>query len=103
MNEFFQDLLGMPPCDSQFRSEVEKLVEELIRIGKTDDYLSERPAPPFNLQCRHTRARQIGQRLFDIGNLPLMDYAFRRTRKKAGKLLAAHLEYCWVEIGRWLP
>ncbi len=103
MNEYFQDLLGIPPCDSQFRSEVNKLVQDLVQIGKTDDFLSERPVAPFNLQCRHTRARQIGQRLHDIAGLPLMNFAFRRVRKKAGKELAAHLEYCWAEIGGWLP
>jgi len=103
MNEFLQDLLKMPPCSSQYKTEVSKLIEEFIRIGKTDDYLSERPTSPFNLQCRHSRARQIGQRLHDIGDLPLMNYAYRQTRRKVGKLLAAHLEYCWAEIGRWLP
>ena len=103
MNEFFQDLLHIPPCSPQHRAEVSRLIEELIRIGRTDDYLSERPTPPFNLQCRHTRARQIGQRLDELGNLALMNYAYRQTRRKVGKQLSAHLEYCWTDIGRWLP
>lgn len=103
MKEFLQDLLGIPPCDSRYHSEVKKLADELLRIGNTDDYLSERPTPPFNLQCRHTRARQIGQRLEEIGGISLMNYVYRSIRKKAGKQLASHLEYCWAEIGRWLP
>ncbi|MCC6148118.1 MAG: hypothetical protein IT308_11185, partial [Anaerolineaceae bacterium] len=81
MNEFFQDLLHIPPCNTQHKAEVARLIEELVRIGKTDDYLSERPTAPFNLQCRHTRARQIGQRLHDMGNLALMTYAYRQTRR----------------------
>lgn len=103
MNEFFRQLFGIPPCESSYRQEVARLTDEIIRIGQMDGYLSERPGPPFNVQCRHARARQIGQRLDAIGGIELMTYVYRRSRRKIGKQLAAHLEYCWAEIGRWLP
>jgi hypothetical protein len=101
--DFINNLFSGPPFPKEKRQEVEKLIDELIRIGKTDDYLSERPGPPFNSQSRHNRARQIGKHLHDIGGLPLMEYAFKQVRRKLGKDLSAHLEYCWAEVGGWLP
>jgi hypothetical protein len=103
MNVFFQDLLAIPPCQSHYRSEVARLTDELIRIGQTDDFLSERPGSSFNMQCRHIRARLIGQRLDEIGGLELMMYVYRGTKRKAGKTLASHLEYCWTDVGKWVP
>jgi hypothetical protein len=101
--DFLRDLFSRPPHSPQHKREVDKLLEELYRIGKTDDYLSERPGGQFNLQCRHNRARQIGKRLHDIGGLPLMEYAHKKVRRSVGKSEAAHLEYCWAEVGGWLP
>lgn len=96
------DFLSPPPCPGSLRPEVDRLVEELVRIGKTDDFLSERPGSPFNMQCRHTRAREIGKRLDEIGGIALMDWVHRRVRKLLGKGLAAHLEYAWTDVGKWL-
>ena len=96
------DLFGKKPYSSEHKDEVEHLITELIKIGKTDDFLSERPGSPFNAHCRHIRARKIGQRLDEIGGFPLMDYAYHRVRKKTNVELAAHLEYAWAEIGTWL-
>ncbi len=100
--EFLRDLFAQPPCPPEKRPEVDNLVAELIQIGKRDDYLSERHLPGFNSQYRHIRARQIGSRLNEIGGLPMMEYAFRQVRRKAGKVLASHLEYAWAEIGKWM-
>jgi len=98
---FLKNLFSPAPYPAQNKLEVDKLIDELIRIGKTDDYLSERPGGIFNMQCRHVRTRQIGKRLHDIGGLALMEYAFQRVRKKAGKILSAHLEYAWADVGEW--
>jgi hypothetical protein len=99
----FSSLFGSPLYPREHKKEVDTLLEELFRIGKTDDYLSERPGRPFNNQCRHSRAREIGQRLYQIGGLPLMEHAHKRMRKRLGADLSAHLEYCWAEVGDWLP
>jgi hypothetical protein len=85
------------------RQEVDKLAEELIRIGRNEDFLSERPGMGFNAQCRHIRARQIGTRLNEIGGLELMLAIRRQVRKKLGENLASHLDYAWSEIGQWTP
>lgn len=95
--------LFFKPYPGDKAREVEKLLDELIQIGKRDDYLSERPTAGFNMQCRNVRARQIGQRLHEIGGLPLMEYAHRQVKRKASKMLGEHLEYCWTEVGNWMP
>jgi hypothetical protein len=90
------------PFPSENKAEVEKLLAELIKIGQRDDFLSERPGPPFNGHCRHMRAREIGKRLDEIGGFDLMEYVYLRVKKKLGGPLASHLEYAWAEIGKWM-
>jgi hypothetical protein len=101
--DFFRNLFGKPPYPRELKPEVDRLVEELIRIGKTEDYLSERPGGSFNGQCHNIRARQIGKRLFEIGGQPLMQMAHKQVRKKLGLQISSHLEYAWNEIGGWIP
>lgn len=100
---FLSDLFRPPPYPKENKTEVNQLLNELLVIGKKEDFLSERPGPPFNGKCRHIRARAIGIRLDEIGGLLLMDWIHSRVKKKLGKDLAAHLEYCWTEVGHWLP
>ena len=102
MMGFLTDLFGPKPFPAHAKQDVDKLLSELIRIGATDDYLSERPGPPFNLQCRHIRARDIGKRFHEIGGLPMMEYAHKIVRKKLGMKLVSHLEYAWSDIGDWI-
>lgn len=99
---FITDLFGGKPYPAQSKQEVEKLLSELIRIGTTDDFLSERPGPPFNMQCRHIRAREIGKRFHEIGGLPMMEYGQKVVKKKLGTKIVSHLEYAWSEIGDWV-
>lgn len=99
---FFESLFGSGLYPARDRREVEKLLDELIKIGIKEDFLSERPGAGFNLQCRHVRAREIGKRLSDIGGLKLMTWAYERVKKKAGKVPASHLEYAWESVGEWL-
>jgi hypothetical protein len=99
--DFFINLFTPLPCPSEKRPEVDRLVDELARIGKNDDYLSERPGPPFNFHCRHTRAIDIGKRLNEIGGFNLMEAVYFRMKKKVGKVTGSHLEYCWQGIGKW--
>lgn len=91
-----------PPYPEDNEQEVKKMIEELITIGKTIGYLSERPGGDFNAQCRNLKARVIGKRLNDLGGFPLMEYAFKKVHKKLGVEASSHLEYAWVEIGKWI-
>jgi hypothetical protein len=102
---FLSKLFGtrMPPIPKEHREEVERLIAELIEVGKRDDFLSERPGGNFTAQCHHVRARVIGKRLNDIGGFTLMEAARNRVKQKLGANLAAHLDYAWSEIGQWVP
>ncbi len=100
---FLQNLFGGGmPCPSDRRAEVNKMFDDLVRIGQKEGFLSEHSGGGFNTQCRNIQARQIGQRLYDIGGVELMDYIMRKIKRPLGKELSAHLEYCWAEIGTWL-
>jgi hypothetical protein len=100
--DFFSSLFGSSLYPAKDSHEVERLLNELITIGIKEDYLSEHPGAGFNIQCRHVRAREIGKRLSEIGGLKLMNYAYGRVKKKAGKVQASHLEYAWESVGEWL-
>lgn len=100
---FFQSLFGRRPYPADRKEEVERMIADLVRIGKVDDFLSERPGGPFNAQCRHVRAREIGSRLNEIGNTELMEFAHRQVKKSLGENLATHLSYAWTDIGKWVP
>ncbi|KAF0111142.1 MAG: hypothetical protein FD147_1080 [Chloroflexi bacterium] len=100
---FLNTLFGSKLYPPESENEVCDLVNELIRIGIKEDFLSEFPGNGYNAQCRHIRTRVIGKRLDEIGGNELMRWVYSRVRKKAGKVPASHLEYAWQEIGHWEP
>ena len=98
---FLRDLF-IKPYPGHASQEVQRLIDELCRIGKTEDFLSERPGAGFNRDNRNIRAREIGTRLHELGGLPLMEYVNRRVRRVLGKNLSWHLEAAWKDIGDWI-
>lgn len=100
---FLDSFFKPRPFSSADSKEVLSLMDELIRIGTKEDYLSETPGNGYNSQCRHIRAREIGKRLHEIGGNALMSWAYIRVQKKAGKKPASHLEYAWNDIAGWQP
>ncbi|MBN2258792.1 MAG: hypothetical protein JW704_13410 [Anaerolineaceae bacterium] len=103
---FFDKLKPVPlpeALNPSSRKEAERLIEELIGVGKRDDYLSELPGGSFNFQCHNIEARKIGQKLNELGGLELMMTARLRVRKKLGEVLMSHLDYAWSDIGDWKP
>lgn len=86
---------------SQYKDEVNRLLDNLESMGKKEDFLSERPGGQFDSNCRSVRGREIGQRLYDIGGVPLMEDTVKKISKRCGKDVGAHLEYCWVRIGNF--
>jgi len=97
LNELFMRM----PCAPEKRPEVENLLAELIQIGQSDDFLSERPGQGFNSQCRHIRAMQIGKRLNDMGGMELMTWTRFKVKRKLKEQIASHLDYAWDRIGDW--
>ncbi len=97
------DLFGKRPYQPAQKKEIDRMIENLIRIGQKEDFLSERPGGSFNAQCRHIGAREIGQRLAEIGGYDLMEFVLKRVRKRLGSNIAAHLSYAWTEINKWVP
>lgn len=83
------------------KQEVKKLLDQLVKIGQMDDFLSLQPGGPFNVRCHHTQARQIGERLNEIGGLELMQASRAYVKDKLKAVLAEHLDYCWSDIGEW--
>ena len=83
---------------AQYKAEVERLSDDLLRIGNIEDFLSERPGGIFDKDCRHIRAREIGERFYEIGGIPLMEDRVKWITKKGSKNLGAHLEACWRSI-----
>jgi len=90
----------LPPHEKE---EVKRLLEELVKLGKLDDYLSLQPGGPFNVRCHHMRARKIGERLNQIGGLELMHAGRAHVKRKLKAVMAEHLDYCWQDIGEWQP
>ena len=99
---FLHDLF-YKPYPPHAKAEIERFIDELARIGRTDDFLSERPGGAFNIQCRHKRAREIGIRLDELGGIQLMEYILKKIQKRLNPNLASHLSYAWAEIGKWVP
>lgn len=83
------------------KQEVKKLLDQLVKIGQVDDFLSLQPGGPFNVRCHHTDARRIGERLNEIGGLELMSASRAYIKGKLKATLAEHLDYCWSDIGEW--
>ncbi len=92
---------GAPPCPAGDRPEIEKLLEELIRIGKEDDYLALTVGAGFNVDKRHIRARAIGKRMYEVGGMSLMLWAHKKVQRRLKRQLAEHLEYALDGVGEW--
>lgn len=90
-----------PPYPRSEKQTVDQLIDELLAIGKNDDFLSERPGGHFNGHCRHIRAREIGKQLDQLGGFQLMEFVYERVRRKLGNQLADHLDFAWFDVGHW--
>ncbi len=108
MFDFISDLFsgGAPnpkvSLSSDQKRDVEAYIQELIMIGKKEDFLSERPGGAFNGQCHHRRTREIGEKLNTMAGMDLMIKVFNKVKKKVGKQLSEHLEYAWSGVGQWM-
>jgi len=91
--------------------EVEKLLAELVDIGRTDGFISKEPDGKFE-HFRHVRVREIGKELDAIGGTPLMrtvcnkyDAIVTEAEKHGTHVInadSAALEIAWDGIGIWI-
>jgi hypothetical protein len=104
MLDFLRQLFSpaSPHLSREQQRAAQALFVELINIGRKEDYLSETPGGSFTAQCHHRRAREIGERLHQLGGTALMWQAYGRVRRSLGKQLCDHLEYAWTGIGAWM-
>jgi hypothetical protein len=87
--------------EPQRKAEVKQLIDKLVQIGKTDDFISLAPGGPFDFQYHHREAKTIGKRLFEIGGIDLMMAVRTTIKHKLNDVLAEHLDHAWKGIGNW--
>lgn len=111
--------------------EVDKLVDELIKIGLDEGFITsseakfcsacgyetikegqKRKCPScgraqnrrhFDEKYRHIRARGIGERLNKLGGMKVMQTACAIVGDELGSTLGRELEAAWAFIGGWMP
>ena len=83
--------------------EADRLVTELIEIGRSEGFLTLRTRAHFDYKQRHKRTRKIGKILNKMGGMKLMVASCYRVRAKLGATQGRHLEAAWGHIGEWLP
>jgi len=82
--------------------EVDRLVDELTRVGYEEGFLSSEPGGRFDQNGRSIRAQQIGHRLNEIGGLRLMKIAWWKVRFALSPGSASRdLDITWDLIGDW--
>jgi len=82
--------------------EADRLVDELIKVGFKDGFLSSESGDRFDRNGCSIRAQQIGQRLNEIGGLRLMKVAWWRVRFALSPGSASRdLDITWDLIGDW--
>jgi hypothetical protein len=82
--------------------EIDRLIEELIQIGRARKFLTTQAGREFNAAFRNIRACEIGESLNEKGGMGLMQFAVYRVRDVLGGIEARHLEMAWGGIGEWL-
>ena len=100
----FNRIFGEPEIralDPRGKAEVNRMIEELVKIGRMDDFLSLAPGGPFDFQCHHRDAKEIGKRINQIGGVSLMMAVRQTVKYKLKDILAEHLDHCWKGVGDW--
>lgn len=85
--DFLRKLLG----NKQGGPVLERLLAELVSIGRTTGYLPREEG----------RTREIGEELNRIGGIELMRTAHERVYSSLGNVKARELESAWGGIGQW--
>lgn len=81
--------------------EMEKMLNELMDIGRGDGYLSLTAGDRFNERKRNIRAIEIGERLNEIGGMDAMRMGGMAVSRFLDSTKGRELEVCWDGIGAW--
>jgi hypothetical protein len=82
--------------------EADRLVDELMKVGCKEGFLSSEPGDRFDQNGCSIRTQQIGQRLSEMGGLRLMKIAWWRVRFALSPGPASRdLDISWDLIGDW--
>lgn len=81
--------------------EADKLVAELIVIGRSKDFISSKGSRnEYDSNSRHIRTRQIGQELEKLGGMDMMQVAYYRVIHAIGA--RRDFDYAWNGVGGWM-
>lgn len=100
----FNRIFGEPEIralDPQKKAEVKQMIDQLVNIGRKDDFISLAPGGPFDYQYHHRDAKAIGRRIYEIGGIELMMAVRQNVKYKLKDVLAEHLDHAWKGIGTW--
>lgn len=81
--------------------EIEKMLNELMDIGRTAGYLSLTAGGKFNENRRNIRAIEIGKKLNEIGGMDAMRMGGMAVSRFMDVTKGRELEVCWDGIGNW--
>jgi hypothetical protein len=82
--------------------EIDTLVDELVHIGQTSDFVSD-PGGAFDHNGCHKRAREIGMHVNKMGGAHVMQAVWYRVTAVLGPERGRSLEIAWGFIGDWWP
>lgn len=100
----FNRIFGEPEIralDPQKKAEVKQMIDQLVNIGRKDDFISLAPGGPFDYQYHHRDAKAIGRRIYEIGGIELMMAVRQNVKYKLKDVLAEHLDHAWKGVGTW--
>lgn len=86
--------------EAQLR-EMERILNELMDIGRSVGYLSLAAAGGFNEKNRNIRAIEIGKKLNEIGGMDAMRMGGVAVSRFLDSAKGRELEVCWDGIGAW--
>jgi len=101
-HEGIEKLLSEARAKEPLNLEYDRLLAELIKIGKTEEFLTVEPKIEFDESKKNMRAREIGLRLNEMGGKKLMQQAYHKIKTDLGAIPARELEFAWDDIGEWL-
>ena len=84
----------------QYPTDIKQLINELVEVGRK--YPPDGQSASRYLNAARSRAREIGQSLYEKGDNALMLFAHANVCATLGGVAARELEVAWNGIGEWM-